>query len=306
VAGLIAWNAGFVHEVLEKGAGRSHDSGIGDVYMNSLAKRASQCGGARTTGAPSTVAIQITVVTATLNGLEELKPTIRNVQEQVGCIVEHIVIDGGSTDGTVDYLRQLGNSIEFWQSESDTGIADAMNKGIAFARGDYVLVLHAGDHFIDPGALARALPFLTRRDDIVAFDIILVGQSRQARRLSSSRFSWRTRFKTPIKHQGAFCRRDLFHRIGLFDTSLRIAMDYEFFLRASLRNTSLRVVPEAISEMASTGVSSRTDWSSLRERFGEEKKIHLMHCPNLAMRGIYELYWPLYLTYRWLRNRFQR
>jgi glycosyltransferase involved in cell wall biosynthesis len=223
----------------------------------------------------------------------------------VDCTVEHIVIDGGSTDGTVEYLSDLGDSIECWQSEPDRGIADATNKGIAFARGEYVIVLHAGDDFIESRALTRALPFLTRGEDIVAFDVIVVGPGHQVRRSSSS-FSWRTRLKTPIMHQGAFCRRDLFDRIGRFDTSLRIAMDYEFFLRASLQDASLRIVPVVISRMTATGVSSRRDWTSLRERFREERKIHLMHCPNLAMRGIYEFYWPLYLTYRWLRNRFHR
>src|SRR5262245_33401432 len=129
-------------------------------------------GGARAADKSSAAAeVQITIVTATLNAFEELKQTICSVREQVGCLAEHIVIDGGSMDETVAYLQQHGDTVALWQSEPDRGIADAMNKAIALARGEYVLVLHAGDTLIDRNALAQAARLLMG-EDILAFDVV--------------------------------------------------------------------------------------------------------------------------------------
>jgi glycosyltransferase involved in cell wall biosynthesis len=257
----------------------------------------SRSGGARLGGNALAFPL-VTVVTASFGALEGLKRTVASVREQDFRNVEHVIIDGGSIDGTVEYLESLGDAVTLWISEPDTGIADAMNKGIAQARGHYVLVLHAEDTFIDGGALARAAEHLsTSGEDIISFDVLFMRNgTRQAYR--SRAFCWKTWFKTTIPHQGAFCRRDLFDRIGMFDSSFRIAMDYEFFLRALRRGATCRPVPETVSCMPATGTSSRLDWPSLRERFAEEARVQERHCPNRLMRAVYAAYWPLYLTYR--------
>lgn len=259
--------------------------------------RPSRSGGARL-GEKALESPLVTVVTATSGALEGLKSTVASVREQDFRSVEHVIVDGGSSDGTVEYLESLGDAVALWISEPDTGIADAMNKGIAQARGRYVLVLQAEDTFLDAGALGRAAEHVSSSsEDIVSFDVLYI-RNGTGRAYPSRAFCWKTYFKTTIPHQGAFCRRDLFDRIGMFDTSFRIAMDYEFFLRAMRRGATCRLVPETVSRMPGTGTSSRLDWPSLRERFAEEGRVQERHCSNRLMRAVYAVYWPLYLAYR--------
>ena len=241
----------------------------------------------------------VSVVTAAWNALEGLKATAASVAEQSCQDVEHIIVDGGSTDGTREWLEELGGRVR-WISEPDDGIADALNKAMAMARGEYVLVLHAEDTLLDRNSLARALPHLSGGEDIVSFDVMFETAAGE-RRLVSRGLSSALAFKTTIPHQGAFCRRDLFERLGPFDTSFRIAMDYEFFLRARRAKATERLVPEVLSRMPDTGVSSRLDWPSLRHRFAEFRRAQAKHFASPGMRAVYAAYWPLYLTYRRMR-----
>jgi glycosyltransferase involved in cell wall biosynthesis len=238
----------------------------------------------------------VSVITAAWNALGGLKVTAASVAEQSCQDMEHVIVDGGSTDGTQEWLEGLSGRVR-WISEPDNGIADALNKALIVARGEYVLVLQAEDTFLDRNSLARALPHLSGGEDIVTFDVIFKTATRQRRWVSRGLTS-ALAFKTTIPHQGAFCRRDLFERLGPFDTSFRIAMDYEFFLRARRANVTARVVPEILSRMPDTGISSQIDWPSLRRRFAEERQIQAKHLTGRKMRTVYAVYWPLYLTYR--------
>ena len=126
----------------------------------------------------------VSVVTATFNALPELKMTIPNIAGQDFRSVEHIIIDGGSSDGTAEYLAGLGGAVR-WLSEPDGGIGDALNKGIAMARGEYVLVLQAEDRFCDPGSLRAAAAELAGGEDIVAFEVDLLFADGSVRRRRS-------------------------------------------------------------------------------------------------------------------------
>lgn len=240
----------------------------------------------------------VTVVTASLNSQEGLAATVASVAGQSFRSVEHVVIDGGSTDGTVDWLRQQ-HGIR-WLSEKDGGISEALNKGVALASGEWLLVLQAEDTFASSTSLADAVSHLVTEAEIVSFDVRLqMGEF--ARTFKSRGMSFRMEFKTTIPHQGAFCRRSLFGRVGSFDPQLRIAMDFEWFLRCRRTGVAVDVVPAVLAVMPKTGVSSRLDWPSLRARFAEERTILSRHCRNRWMASLYAAYWPPYLTYRRLR-----
>lgn len=241
----------------------------------------------------------ISIVTATFNSLPALRRTVESVATQTFRDVEHVIVDGASRDGTLTYLEGLGCRVR-WISEPDSGIADALNKGVAMTRGTYVLVLQADDVFAGPDSLAEAVPYLDDGPDIVSFDVLF--QTAQGdRRIRSRGLTFWTNFKTTIPHQGAFCRRVLFDRIGLFNSSFQIGMDYDFFLRAHRAGTIVQRVPEILAHMPASGVSSEREWPSLARRFAEERRAHLAHCPGPAMRAAYALYWPAYLSYRRLR-----
>lgn len=233
-----------------------------------------------------------------MNALPGLKATAESLRVQTFRDFEHVVVDGGSSDGTPDWLAAQGGGIR-WISEPDEGIADALNKALAMAEGEYVLALHAEDTLVSPESLAEAASELDG-SDIVSFDV-LFSTADGERLLRSRGLSPKLEFKTTIPHQGAFCRRDLFDRIGAYDSTFRIALDYEFFLRARRSGVSLKHVARPLARMPDTGVSSRLDWPSLRARFAEERRIHVKYGLG-PMRPVYMLYWPAYLAYRRLRS----
>jgi len=238
---------------------------------------------------------KVSVVTAAFNALDGVRATVESVASQGGVSVEHIVIDGGSSDGTVEYLSEPDSRV-VWISEPDDGIADAMNKGVERARGEYVIVLQAGDTFVGSDSLVRVLPYLDGRDMILAD----VAFGKENRLVTSPRPMRRLFFK-PICHQGLLVRRDIFEKLGGFDGSYRVTMDYDFCLRA--RNAGFRMdhVPHLLSWMDDDGLSSQTDLPALLRRFSEERRTQLANCPHAVARLGYALYWPAYLFYRRLR-----
>src|ERR1700750_1936091 len=111
-------------------------------------------------GSLSAASLQISVVTVVRNGILFIAQTIESVVHQTYPHVEYIVIDGGSTDGTVDIIRAHDNEIAYWVSEKDQGIADAFNKGLARATGDYLLFLNSDDALAQDNVIARIVELL--------------------------------------------------------------------------------------------------------------------------------------------------
>jgi len=105
--------------------------------------------------------------------------------------------------------------------------------------------------------------------------------------------------KDKIFHQGTLCNKILFEKIGKFDTDFKIAMDYDFFLRAYNQNAKIKIINDVLTVMRDTGVSSQTDWLSLKKRFAEEKKVHFKNCDLWLGKILYHLYWFCYLSYRY-------
>lgn len=246
-----------------------------------------------------------TIITAVLNGVAHLEQCIRSVQEQELLGVEHIVIDGGSTDGTLDIIQRHAHHLSYWQSEPDSGIADAMNKGIAKAQGEWLLFLQSDDYLYDSTILMQALGLFDKTADIQAFPVLFGGLSTPVlKRVRGANF-W-LNFKTGFNHQGTFIRRALFDRIGLYDSQFKIAMDYEFFLRAYRKDARFAYCrTPALSVMRDTGISSQRDWPHLQQRFTEEMHVHKKH-QKPSMAPLYAVYWTLYPCYRWALSILER
>lgn len=240
--------------------------------------------------------MQLSVVTTTLNALPALQKTAASLAVQTRQDFEHIVIDGGSSDGTAQWLKSQERVHGL--SEPDEGIADALNKGFRLAQGEFVLVLQAGDTLLSETSISDALDYADRLQpvDIIAFDVLFDGQRRLSHRCPRLRLEWK-----PLHHQGILFRRSLFDRIGPFDTSYRICMDYDLLLRAKRAGSRICAVHHTVARMDGDGISSRRDWGSLRERFSEERRVQFANC-GAFRAGFYALYWPLYLGYRKLRS----
>lgn len=170
----------------------------------------------------------LTVITVVFNGVKTLEMTIKSVIEQSYDNIEYIVIDGGSSDGTVDLIRQYEYEIDYWVSEKDKGIYDAMNKGIQLAKGKWVALLNADDRYSSQDALIKVAAL--DDDVLVAASDVFVDSQEGFKRFSID--DTRPLYKNiPYMHTGMFVRPDVYSRLGLFSIEFRIASDIDFIIR---------------------------------------------------------------------------
>lgn len=210
----------------------------------------------------------VSVVTVVFNGRPHVAETIESVLAQAGVDLEYWVIDGGSTDGTVEIIRRHSARLAGWVSEPDRGIADAFNKGLARARGDYVMFLNADDALAQPDALAQLVAFARRHDwpDVVYGDCDLVDPD-SGRVLYRAVINYdRERFirRETLPHPGMLMHRRYFQRYGRFDPSYRVAMDYELFLRGVPARGAVRA-PVLVTRVRAGGISARNRASVVDE-----------------------------------------
>ena len=175
----------------------------------------------------------ISIVTVVKDGMPFISRTVESVAAQDYPAVEHWVVDGGSTDGTVEVLRRA--RLSGWTSEPDGGIADAFNKGLDRARGDYVMFLNADDELATPGSISALVEAARQAGwpEVIYGDCDLVDRRSGAVLYRHSVGYERRRFLRggTLPHPGMLMHRRYFERFGRFDTSYRIAMDYELQLR---------------------------------------------------------------------------
>ncbi len=211
--------------------------------------------------------MKISIITVTYNSADTLCDTIRSVLSQSYSDWEHIIVDGGSDDSTVELVREYGERYDGrlkFVSEKDSGIYDAMNKGLRMASGDIVGILNSDDFFTTPNVLSRiAEAFENGNNDFDAVygDIIYVDsndKTRAVRYYSSEGFRrWKMRLGYMPAHPSFYCRRQLYERHGLFDTSFRVAADFENLLRIIyVGRASTRYLPMNFVTMRVGGASS--------------------------------------------------
>lgn len=206
--------------------------------------------------------MKISIVTVCYNSATTIGNTLRSVREQTYGNIEHIIVDGGSKDRTLEVVTTEGLHVAKFVSEKDNGIYDAMNKGVALATGDVVAFLNADDFYKDVNVLARVASVMQAEQlDALYGDVefFLPGQQDTVvRRYNSGRFTAnRLGWGWMPAHPALFVRRALFERYGSFRTDYRIAGDFEFIARvfqhADLRH---RHLPEVLVRMQMGGVST--------------------------------------------------
>lgn len=195
--------------------------------------------------------MRITIITINYNNAKGLAKTIESIVAQTVRDYEWIVIDGGSTDGSTEILEKQKNHFSFWVSESDSGVYNAMNKGIVHATGDYIVFMNSGDFFRHANVLKEIIPVLN--EDIVAGSVLIDGAKRQS---SPSDLTPWSILNYNIPHQAEFIRRSLFSSIGLYAEDLSILSDLEFNLRASLKGCSYKPLNYDVAVIEQGGISS--------------------------------------------------
>jgi len=208
--------------------------------------------------------MKISVVTAVFNARDTVEDTIQSVLDQTHHDIELVVIDGGSTDGTVEILKGYKDKLDVFVSEPDAGIYDALNKGIARATGDVVGFLHADDLYADSGVLSRvAAAFDDAIVDAVYGDLVYVSKSqpdRVIRYWQAGGFSAKKlKHGWMPPHPTFYVRKTVYETLGVFDTSFRIAADYDCILRF-LGNNRIHCgyIPDVLVKMRIGGASNRS------------------------------------------------
>jgi len=218
--------------------------------------------------------MKISIITAVYNDARGICDTLKSVAEQDYQAIEHIVIDGASTDSTVDAIRVHGQRVSRILSERDGGVYDAFNKGLRLATGDAIGFLNSGDTYTSSGAVSRIVQCLHDSGVNAVFgDVLIVNaldHAKVVRRFSSRSFSpARMAYGLMPAHPTLYLRRQVYDRTGEFDTQFRIAGDFEFCLRAFVqRSTTYRYLPEALVRMPRGGLSNkgwRSTWEITRE-----------------------------------------
>jgi glycosyltransferase involved in cell wall biosynthesis len=213
--------------------------------------------------------MKISIVTAAFRAGETIGDTLRSVATQSWPDVEHIVVDGGSTDATAELVGQHQRPGGSFTSEPDNGLYDAMNKGIDRASGDIIGILNADDVYANPDSLAHvAAAFRASGADAVLGDIGFFrpeAPERIFRRYNSGRFRpGRLGWGWMPAHPAMFLTREAYQRTGRYRTDYRIAADFEFIARAfGKERLSYSYLPEIIVRMRSGGVSTAGAASSL-------------------------------------------
>ena len=200
-------------------------------------------------------AVKISVITVCFNSVQTIEQTLDSVAEQVGVDLEHIIIDGDSTDGTVDILHRAKDSISYWVSEPDGGIYDAMNKGLQRARGEWVLFLNADDYLASPTSLASLLEAVSPEVAIIAGGTMMKYNDFD-RPFRSSRY-FGLLLQLPFMHPSTIVRRSAFERWGSFDTRYRLAADCDLLLRLIAQGEHYRVIETPSTVMRDGGASAK-------------------------------------------------
>jgi len=204
------------------------------------------------------MAKKYSIITVNLNNDEGLEKTIRSVIKQTSDVFEYIIIDGGSTDGSTDIISKYADHIDTWVSEPDTGVYNAMNKGIAMATGTYLLFLNSGDTLVEKTTIEHIAPYLeTSETDIIYGDLRFDSGIENEVYHYPDELTFEFMYNHSLGHPATFIHRKLFKHVGGYDEDYSICADWVFFTKAiCLHDASYRHVPFVIANFTTDGMSS--------------------------------------------------
>lgn len=236
---------------------------------------------------------RVSVITVCLNSAEFIKDTVESVINQSYPNIEYIIIDGKSTDNTIEIIKSYGEKITKLISEPDSGFYDAMNKGISLVTGEFVCILNSDDIFIDKSVIENVIEiFKNTGTDCVYGDLYYV------RRKNTNKIirHWITgEFKTGAfkkgwhpAHPAFFLRREIYENNGVFDLSFPLAADFELMLRM-LENFKISSVylPVPLIKMRLGGVTNRNVSDIIKQNI---ECVHAFEKNGLTAGGLYMLY----------------
>jgi len=207
----------------------------------------------------------LTVITVVFNGDIHLEETIQSILNQTYKNIEYIVVDGGSSDGTLEIIQKYDSFIDYWVSESDCGIYDAMNKGASLSNGNWINFMNAGDLFCDNSTVDSVFLYKNGSSGVLYGDTIF-SYGNFKKKIKSKEL--KEFFKgMPFIHQSAFIRSDL-QRQRPFKTSMKIAADFDLFYEMYLNGVHFTRCDLCVSVATLGGLSDNKRIDSVLERWG--------------------------------------
>lgn len=244
------------------------------------------------------------IITVTYNASRWLERTILSVLSQSYPSIEYLIIDGGSTDGTVDIIRQYASGIAYWVSEPDRGLYDAMNKGLQHATGDYVWFINAGDTLYTADTVQRIVTSMKKKvslPDVVYGETAIVdaeGRSLGMRRLKApARLTWKSfRMGMLVCHQSFITKRTL---APLYNTDYGLVADYDWCIRCLQQAQTIHNTRLILSNFLDEGLSSVHRKASLKERY----EIMCRYYGKLSTVVLHGWFALRFYTAKWVKGR---
>lgn len=231
--------------------------------------------------------MNLSIITINYNNLSGLRKTVESVFAQTYDDFEYIIVDGASTDGSQEYLEEVRQQREPLLknlqiiSEPDTGIYNAMNKGIRMASGEYLQFLNSGDYLLEPTTLEDVFARQSTADVVYGnrIDVYDTGET-EARRVPHQITAFFLR-NSMISHQASFIRRTLFEKVGMYREDLKYASDWEFFLKAFVQhNATSEYMDKYVVYFDRGGISSNP--ANREEMLAERKSVFSETLPYLV------------------------
>jgi glycosyltransferase involved in cell wall biosynthesis len=210
----------------------------------------------------------VSIITVVYNGERYIADAIRSVQRQSWPNIQYIVVDGGSTDNTLNIVKSFGSVITDLITEKDEGISDAFNKGLLRARGEFIGIINADDWYED-GAVARAVKAMENAD--VVYGDLLYWKDEHPDFIAKADHRLLTREMT-VNHPTVFVRKSCYDRFGGFDKRYRSAMDYDLLLRLLVNGCRFEHIPEVVANMRWGGVSDNRWMMGVKETLAIKNK----------------------------------
>jgi len=232
--------------------------------------------------------LKISIITSVYNNKATIKDAIESVLSQTYGNIEYIIVDGASGDGTVEVVQSYGNKITKFVSEPDKGIYDGLNKGLSLATGDVIGFLHSDDLYENAKVLEELAKAFDEGVDAVYGDLVYTAKEDTSKVLRY----WKSRdFDKSLlakgwmpAHPTFFVRKEVYEKYGNFDTSFRIAADYDFMLRVLSAGINVTYLPKILYKMRVGGESNKSIKNII-----QKSKEDLKALKNNEVGGVYTL-----------------
>lgn len=207
------------------------------------------------------VQMKFTIITVNYNNKAGLQKTIKSVINQCFNRAEFVIIDGASTDGSMEVIKEYESQIDYWISEPDKGIYNAMNKGLLQAHGEYLIFMNSGDEFYDSDVLQDIVSLL---DTDIVVGRVMHGTDIWG--FGKSTISMLDLVQGTVMHQASFIRRELFDTY-MYDEKYKIVSDWKFYIQSLiLGNATFRNIDRVICKFAPGGISETDMDRKIKER----------------------------------------